>query len=112
MSTIGKRIKDRRTELGMSADELADKLKKNRATIYRYESDEIENFPIQIIGPLADALQVTPAYLMGWEPKNERPPAKSDEGPLNAELISRLSRLTAEELEKVDAFVQGLLASH
>lgn len=34
--TIGKKIKDLRTELNMSVDELAEKLGKNRATIYRY----------------------------------------------------------------------------
>lgn len=33
--TVGKRIKNRRTELQMSVEELADKLNKNRATIYQ-----------------------------------------------------------------------------
>ena len=33
--TVGKRIKNRRTELLMSVEELADKLNKDRATIYR-----------------------------------------------------------------------------
>lgn len=66
MSTVGSRIHQRRQELGMSADELAAKLGKNRATVYRYESDDIENFPISVIDSLANALQVSPAYLMGW----------------------------------------------
>lgn len=65
--TIGERIKNRRTELGLSVDFVAAKLNKNRATIYRYESDEIENLPITILEPLAAILQTTPAYLMGWE---------------------------------------------
>ena len=51
MSTIGSRIRQKRQELGMSVDELAARLGKNRATVYRYESDDIENFPISIIGP-------------------------------------------------------------
>lgn len=72
MSTIGKRIKDRRIELGLSADELAEKLGKNRATIYRYEGDEIENLPLSVIVPLATALQVSPAYLMGWSEETEK----------------------------------------
>ena len=41
--TIGNRIKSRRKELNLSVDEVAEKLNKNRATIYRYENDEIEN---------------------------------------------------------------------
>lgn len=67
MATIGRRIRERRTALGLSVDELAARLGKNRATVYRYESDEIENFPTSIIVPLANALQTTPGYLMGWE---------------------------------------------
>lgn len=64
--TIGQRIKKRRKELKMSVDELAELLGKNRATVYRYESDEIENMPLSVLEPLAKALKVTPAYLMGW----------------------------------------------
>lgn len=64
---VGERIKERRQYLGMSVDELADKLGKNRATIYRYESAEIENLPLNILEPLAKALDVTPSYLMGWD---------------------------------------------
>jgi len=67
LSTIGKRIKQRRKELKMSVDQLAEILGKNRATIYRYESDDIENMPLSVLEPLARALKVTPAYLMGWE---------------------------------------------
>lgn len=65
--TVGERIKSRRLELGLSADDIASSLGKNRATIYRYESDEIENMSITILEPLARVLGVTPAYLMGWE---------------------------------------------
>ncbi len=64
---IGQRIKARRKELGMSADKLAEILGKNRATIFRYEKGEIENLPLDILEPLAKALQTTPAQIMGWE---------------------------------------------
>lgn len=64
---VGERIKNRRQYLGMTVDELANKLGKNRATIYRYESAEIENLPLTILEPLAKALYVTPSYLMGWD---------------------------------------------
>lgn len=52
--TIGERIKQRRKQLGLSADYIAEKLGKDRATIYRYESDEIENLPLPILEPLSD----------------------------------------------------------
>lgn len=64
--TIGERIKQRRLVLGKSADEVADLLGKNRATVYRYESNEIENFPAKALAPLAKVLETSPAYLMGW----------------------------------------------
>lgn len=66
---VGKRIKERRIELNISVDELAKRLNKNRTTVYRYEKGDIENLPMDILGPLAKALNTTPAYLMGWDSK-------------------------------------------
>lgn len=65
--TIGQKIKDLRKKQNMSVEELASKLGKNRATIYRYERGDIENLPLDALDPLAKALHTTPAYLMGWE---------------------------------------------
>lgn len=64
--SVGERIKQRRLELGFSADYVAKRLEKNRATVYRYESDEIENMSLDIIAKLAEILSVDPAFLMGW----------------------------------------------
>lgn len=64
--TTAERIKERRQALDLSVDELADKLGKNRATVYRYESQAIENLPAKVLAPLAQALETTPGYLMGW----------------------------------------------
>lgn len=64
--TIGNRIRKRREECGMSVVELAEKLGKARSTVYRYESDDIQDMPITVLEPLAEALDTTPAYLMGW----------------------------------------------
>ena len=74
--TIGQRIRERRKVLDLSVDDLAKKLNKNRATIYRYESDDIENMPLTVLEPLAEALKTTPAYLMGWD--EEATNAKDD----------------------------------
>ena len=59
-------IKQRRLELKLTVDELAEKIGKSRATIYRYENGDIENMPTTILEPLAKALDTTPADLMGW----------------------------------------------
>lgn len=63
---IGDRIKNRRINLDLTADDLAVRVGKSRATIYRYENGDIENLPTTVIEPLAEALYTTPAYLMGW----------------------------------------------
>ena len=55
--TIGDRIRDRRQELGFSVDELAARLGKNRATVYRYENGDIEKLPVAILEPLASLLR-------------------------------------------------------
>lgn len=69
--TIGERIKKLREEKGMSVDKLAELIGKNRATIYRYESNDIEKLPTSVLEPLCKALGTTPAYLMGWETGEE-----------------------------------------
>ncbi len=69
MSTIGQRFRDCRIAAGMSVDELAERIGKNRATVYRYEKGEIEDVPTQVIGQLAEIFGVSPGFLMGWEEK-------------------------------------------
>lgn len=102
--TIGNRIKNRRKELNLTVDEVAEKLNKNRATIYRYESDEIENLPITILEPLAEILNTTPAYLMGWEENED-------------EKINTIAAhhdddedWTEEELKEIDEFKKFVLS--
>jgi repressor LexA len=63
---IAERIKKRRIELGITVDEIAEALNVNRATVYRYESKDIEKMPLTVLEPLAEVLRVTPYYLMGW----------------------------------------------
>ena len=77
--TIGERIKARREELGMSVTELAERLGKNRATVYRYENGDIKEMPTPVLEPLAKVLGVTPAELMGW------PVAQDNEAPEESE---------------------------
>lgn len=60
-------MKDRRKSIGLSAERVAEILGVSPATIYRYENGDIEKVPGERLGPIANALQTTPAYLMGWE---------------------------------------------
>lgn len=103
--TIGDRIKRRRELLGLSVEEVAKHLGKHRATIYRYENNEIENFPTDVLEPLAVVLQTTPAYLMGWPdissdlPDNILPVSKMRRIPLLRTLARSEPILTDENLD-------------
>ncbi len=69
---IGDRIRKKREELGMSQDELAEKVGyKSRSSINKIEKDG-RGLPQSKILLFAKALNTTPAYLMGWE--NETAP--------------------------------------
>lgn len=59
-------MKNRRKAIGLSAEKVAEILGVSPATIYRYENGDIEKVPGDRLGPIASALQTTPAYLMGW----------------------------------------------
>ena len=52
---------------------------------------------------------VSVEWLRGETDEKEKPALKESE--LDNELINRICQLSKEELEKVDAFVQGILAS-
>lgn len=65
--TIGNRIKLRRQELGLTQTELAHRLGlKSKVSISTVENDK-EDLTTDRIKKFADALETTPAYLMGWE---------------------------------------------
>jgi len=64
---IGMRIKQCRKQQGMSVEELAERIGKSPATLYRYESGDITKVDPSILRPISEALQTTPAHLMGWD---------------------------------------------
>lgn len=69
MSTVGERIKSRRLELQMSQDELAKKCGyKSRSSINKIECSR--ELPLKKVKAMALALDVSFAYLMGWEEPN------------------------------------------
>lgn len=72
MSTIGSRIRKRREELGLSQDELSKRLGyKSRSSINKIELDQ-RNLTQSKIKAIADALDTTPAYIMGWKERAQR----------------------------------------
>lgn len=68
--SIHDRIRERRLELGLSQDQLAEKMGyKSRSSINKIESGQTD-IARNKLEQLAEALLTTPAYLMGWEESN------------------------------------------
>lgn len=107
--TIGERIKQRRIELGLSVDEVAEKLGKNRATVYRYESNEIENLPVGTLEPLAKILETTPAQLMGWDDDESQ---ASDERTKRLRKAVENSGYSQTQLCEITGINKGALSSY
>lgn len=62
---IGKRIHDRRIELDLTLQEVADSVGVQNSTIYRYEKGEIKRVKLPVIEAIASALKISPGYLIG-----------------------------------------------
>lgn len=91
---IGQRIKRQREAIGMSQEELAQKLGyKSRSTINKIESG-INDITQSKVIEFAQALDTTPAYLMGWEDET-------------AEEENNIAKEIIEGLQKGGAMIAG-----
>lgn len=102
--TTGQRIRARRKELGISAEQVADFLGVSPATVYRYENGDIEKMPGSILEPISKFLHTTPAWLMGWAidsdlPNNISGIPKMDAVPLIGTIACGSPILAAENYE-------------
>lgn len=80
--TTGERIRKRRKELEISAEDLGAEIGVDRSTVYRYENGDIEKLPISVLEPISVALRTTVEYLMGWTDD----PTDYDDGDLIANI--------------------------
>lgn len=67
---VGERIKNLRTAHGMTQEELGKRVGLKKSTINKYELDKIA-IPSAKVEALAEVLNVSPVYLMGWEEDQE-----------------------------------------
>ena len=70
---IGPLIKKAREQSGKTLEDVAKIVGVSPATISRYESGEIKNMRRDKIALLAQALEVSPSYLMGWRDEDGEP---------------------------------------
>lgn len=66
LNEIAQRIKQRRIDLGLSLQNLADLTDMSKSTLQRYENGSIKNIPLHKLGILAKSLQTSADWLLGW----------------------------------------------
>ena len=109
MSTTGERIKQLRIARGMTQEELGAKIGVKLAAINKYETGIIVNLKRSTIQKLADALDTTPIYLMGWE--DPAPLSAPELSPLQQKVVAVMDNLNIEGQEKVLEYTEDLAAS-
>lgn len=116
--TVGERIKEIRTKLGMSQVYFADKINVSKQTLYKYENNIITNIPSDKIEAAAKLGNVSPAYLMGWDELLEKQKAdiKASAQQWNIQffekkMLTSFSQLTDENKKKCISYTENLLTT-
>lgn len=68
MSTMGERIKQCRLEKDLTMEELAEKVDVKKSAVNKWEKGLVQNLKRSTILKLAKLFEVSPNWLMGWEP--------------------------------------------
>lgn len=92
MDITSHRIKETRLKKGYTLDDFAEKTGISRTTLHRYENDS-SSIPSARLLIISDVLDVSPAYLMGWE----------DEELIDYDFIDSIFSKLGYELEYADA---------
>ena len=116
MTKIGANIRRRREELGLSQEELADRVGyKTKSAVNKIEQgvNEVRQNKIVVF---ANALETTPAVLMGWVKEEEGKKndvlrdivnkLREDEGLLS--MVDKLSKLSPEKRHAVQSIIDAL----
>ena len=111
--SIGIRIKTERERQGISQTDMAKRIKASKQTLYKYENNIITNIPSDKIEAIADVLNVSPGYLMGWENFTEQAAIVDADllclTPKQKNYIIRISKLSEDKQEAIFNIVDQLL---
>jgi transcriptional regulator with XRE-family HTH domain len=112
--TVGERIRDYRTRMNYTLDDVAQKVGVSAPTVQRYESGEIDGIPFQKIELLARVFNIPPSILVGWE-SEKKDTTKQVEG-----FVAKQKAMILSEKEEIrrnilmamwSAFLNGLKLS-
>ncbi|EGQ0289258.1 helix-turn-helix transcriptional regulator [Staphylococcus pseudintermedius] len=96
-------IKARRLELNLTLEQVGNMVGVGKSTVRKWETGDIENMKRDKIVKLAEALKVSPSYIMGVE----------DEKPQQNTLAAHLDgEYTDEELAEILEFAEFVKQKH
>jgi repressor LexA len=92
---LGKKIKNRRLELGLTLEEIGEMVGVGKSTVMKWETGYIENMKRDKIALLAKALKVSPLWVMGLDVPMDKLP----EGliPIKTKMVPLLGKIAAGE---------------
>lgn len=64
--SMADRIKTRRRKMGLTQEALARALGLQKAAVAKYEGGQVQNIKRHVILKMAEVLDCSPSYLMGW----------------------------------------------
>ena len=103
--TIGDRVKTLRESKGMTQEELANRLgKKSKSSVAHIEKGK-RDIPRSMVVQLAEILDTTPAYLMGWTEQKESTPIVDD----RSAIVDKINSLTDSQLDKLSGYLDALI---
>ena len=97
--TFGERLQYFRTEKGLSQRRVAERLGYASQTVFKYEKDMIPNISLQVVERIAEALEIPPAVLCGWETGDD------------IRIKNAMNKLNEQGQERVVEYAEDLVAS-
>lgn len=105
--TLGEKIRVSRENAGLTMEELGKKCGTTKQTIYKYETGIVTNIPLDRLMRIANAVDVSASYLMGWEDINAE---QRGEDEVTRKLLDFVDTATADELRQLLDFIAYLLS--
>lgn len=101
--TIGERIKASREKRNITQEKLGSLCGTTKQTIFKYENGIITNIPLDRLERIAKVLNVSAAYLMGWE---------YDEKETSEEMLALMEQLSLDHANGRDGARAAMLETH
>lgn len=110
--TVGEKIRACREAKHLTQTELGLACGVTKQTIFKYETGVVANIPIDKLQLLASKLDVSAAYLMGWDDLMEReikeqPPVTKELSPVKQAVYEFIDTLSDDQLRQLLRIAQA-----